>query len=102
MSKRRRARQRQRRFVARATPTTLEREERVEREPLERRRELRTRSPRGGTLSRATGTPSNALLKAGAVEYGYVMKDLRRMAVVSALLLVLLAAATFVVNTLPG
>jgi hypothetical protein len=101
MSKRRRARQRQRRFIARPTPPP-ERDERPEREPLEARREMpRARSARGG-MSRATGAPSNALLKAGAVEYAYVIKDLRRIAAVSALLLLLLGIASFVVNALPG
>lgn len=84
-----------------AAPITLEREERPERQVFEPRREPRPRA-RGPNASRARGTPSNALLKAGALEYGYVIKDLRRIGVVSALLLLLLAAATFVVNTLPG
>lgn len=51
-------------------------------------------------LPRAVGAPSDALVRAATLERGYVVKDIRRLAIVTAVMLALLAASGFVVNAL--
>lgn len=95
MGKRRR-RDRARRFVPRPGPSrstsTLEDVARPSREVV------RPRVARS-VGARATGQPSNALAKAATAEYGYVVRDLRRIGVVGVAVLALLALATFAANT---
>jgi hypothetical protein len=100
MSKRQRSRQRhrQRRFVPRPAPQTSERATQETRATP--RESVRPRYARPGSIGRASGPPSNALLRAATLEYGYVVKDLRRIGVVVALVLALLAAAMFIATNL--
>ena len=88
MPKKRRSRQRQR-FTPRPAPLPEAREERVV-----PRETIRPRFTRPGTIGRAVGQPSATLLKAATAEVGYVAKDLRRIAVVAAGCVALLAVAT--------
>ncbi len=95
MGKKRRSRQRQR-FTPRPAPLAEAREERVG-----ARDTIRPRFTRPGTIGRATGQPSTALLKAATAEVGYVTKDLRRIATVAGGCIALLAVATIVANVVP-
>lgn len=100
MPKRSRVRARARRPVQ-TTPERVEREERPEREERERAdKRPRYRGaplPPGG--SHAIGEASPTLERAAAIERGYVVKDFRRLAVVIVIVLILLIASGFVVNT---
>lgn len=51
-------------------------------------------------LPRAVGAPSEALERAATLERGYVVKDIRRLAIVTAIMLALLAVSGFLVNAL--
>lgn len=92
MSRRTRARQRQRRFAPAAAPSAAA--------PAERAVQRESIRPRLGRAApgRATGQPSAGLLRAATAEYGYVLKDLRRIAVVAGVMLVLLAFASVAAN----
>ena len=93
MSRRTRARQRQRRFTSAASQ--------VAQPSADRAAPRETLRPRLGRAApgRATGQPSAGLLRAATVEYGYVVKDMRRIGVVAAIMLLLLAFATVASNT---
>jgi hypothetical protein len=95
MGKKRRSRQRQR-FTPRPAPLPAETHE----ERGEAREEIRPRFTRRGAMGRAGGQPSNALLKAAAVEYGFVIKDLRRIGLVAGGLLLILAVVSVAANAL--
>lgn len=97
MPKKRRARPRQRPIVrpAAATTAVASREER----PLSGA-PIRPRFSRPGTIGRATGQPSQTLLKAATLEYGFVMKDIRRIGLVAGGAIALLAVATVAANAL--
>lgn len=56
------------------------------------------RGPSRTGYSRAVGMPSAPLERAAALERAFVVKDFKRIAIVSALALALLAASGFVVN----
>jgi len=60
---------------------------------------VRPRFSRPGTVSRATGQPSQTLTRAATAEYGFVVKDLRRIALTAAGSAVLLAIATVIADT---
>jgi hypothetical protein len=96
MSRRRRSRPRQRTF-ARPAPTLVSGESRPAQglgpPPA------RPRFSRGGA-SRATGQPSQTLLRAATAEYGFVVKDLRRIAITAGGSVLLLALAAVAANTL--
>ena len=97
MPKKRRSRQRQR-FTPRPAPLPDAHEEREER--VVPRETIRPRFTRPGTIGRAVGQPSPTLLKAATAEVGYVTKDLRRIAVVAAGSIALLAVASIAGNLL--
>lgn len=97
MSRRRRSRQRQR-FTPRPAPPPAER---VERDYGAASREaIRPRFSRPGTIGRAIGQPSAALLRAATLEYGFVVKDLRRIGLVAGGSLAILALAALAANAL--
>ena len=97
MSRRRRSRPRQRTF-ARPAPTLVSGESRPAQglgpPPA------RPRFSRGGGAARATGQPSQTLLRAATAEYGFVVKDLRRIAITAGGSVLLLALAAVAANTL--
>jgi hypothetical protein len=101
MPKRNRVRARARRPVQ-TVPERAERPERperVEKEHPERRPRYRGAPlPSGG--ARAVGEASPTLERAAALERSYVVKDFGRLGKVIIVILVLLGASGFVVNTL--
>jgi hypothetical protein len=92
MPKRNRVRARARRPLETTARTDAERSER----PLTR---MRSRSAVMGPV-RATDAASPVLERAAAAERTYVMKDVRRLGLVAAVMLVLLVASGFAVETL--
>ena len=97
MPKKRRSRARQR-SLGRPAPAVAPREDRpVAVAPAP----VRPRFTRPGTIARATGQPSQTLTRAATAEYGFVVKDLRRIALTAGGSLILLAIATIFANTLP-
>jgi hypothetical protein len=108
VSKRRSARSRARRTQPRVPPRPQrapEASERAEREARDLRDfgERRPRGPRPSArpgVTRATGAPSAGLERAAAWERTYVVKDFRRLGIVIAAMLALLAASGIAVNQL--
>jgi hypothetical protein len=94
MPKKRRSRARQRTLV-RAAPPAAPRDDRVAAAAP-----VRPRFTRAGAIARATGQPSQTLMRAATAEYGFVVKDLRRIAITAAGSAVLLALATIVADTI--
>jgi len=58
----------------------------------------RPRFSRPGTIARATGQPSQTLMRNATAEYGFVVRDLRRIAITAVGSLVLLGIATVIAN----
>jgi hypothetical protein len=94
MPKKRRSRARQRTLV-RPAPVAAPRDYGAPDAPAA----VRPRFTRPGTIARATGQPSQTLARAATAEYGYVVKDMRRIALTAGASAVLLAIATVIVNT---
>ena len=94
MGKKRRSRQRQR-FTPRPAPVSEAREQ-----PAVSREPARPRFTRPGTIGRAIGQPSTALLKAATLEVGFVTKDLRRIGIVAGACVALLVVADLIVHAL--
>ncbi|TMD58186.1 MAG: hypothetical protein E6I87_13370 [Chloroflexi bacterium] len=93
MPKKRRSRARQR-TISRPSPVAAPREERVGGAPAP----VRPRFTRPGTIARATGQPSQTLTRNATAEYGFVVRDLRRIAITAVGSLVLLGIATVVAD----
>jgi hypothetical protein len=93
MPKKRHSRARQRTLV-RAAPAAPPRDYGATPAPV------RPRFTRPGTIARATGQASQTLMRAASAEYGFVVKDLRRIAITAAASVLLLAIATVAANTL--
>ena len=92
MPKKRRSRARQRTISP--SPVAAPREERVGGAPAP----VRPRFTRPGTIARATGQPSQTLTRNATAEYGFVVRDLRRIAITAVGSLVLLGIATVVAD----
>ena len=60
---------------------------------------VRPRFTRPGTIARATGQPSQTLMRAATAEYGFVVKDIRRIAITAAASGALLVVAALAANT---
>lgn len=78
----------------RPTPVAAPREERTSTTPAP----VRPRFSRPGTIARATGQPSPTLMRSATAEYGFVVRDLRRIAVTAVGSLVLLGIATVIAD----
>ena len=63
-------------------------------------RSSRATGPRAFGATRAIGAPSPALVKAAQLERGYVMKDFKRIGIVTGIMLVLLVVGGVAVNAI--
>lgn len=100
MSKKRRSRARQRALVRPAPVTAPSEDRRVDDRRATPPAPVRPRFSRPGTIARATGLPSQSLMRAATAEYGFVVKDLRRIVITAGGSVLVLALVTIVANTI--